>query len=304
MAKKKKEAWRIFDKPAKGDRVGEIFAPWGKKENFFTSSARAIGILGPRGKRARQRSVPGISGSGRVDKETPGIAGSGRRAGDVPDVSGRRRDRSKSDIPDIAGSGGKNRGVPDIGGDGRTGDVPDIGGQRNIKDRDKVPGIGAAGKRGKDAGLPDIGGDGLDDNVIQISGAIGTERKRKRKGQDKRPGLGGDGGWNTGTGFRAMTQQEEAEYMLFVRRVDQVGIPMTRSMQSSWQANIMLDKMKVEELWNTPIGAEVQRLYGAKGADLDQPADDRPRRQFIPQEERKSNGLLDRLKSLWGKVFD
>jgi hypothetical protein len=268
-----------------------LFEKWGSKDNFFTLSGSAARAFGGNGKSKRQGQSASIniSGAGSLDRDAPQIAGGGRASRKVPDIGGRRRDRRKRSVPDVGGAGQvASRDVPSIGGGGLSErGIPSLGGRAKGK-KERIPGVSGAGKASRDA--PSLGEDPYKGKKQppDISGRVGPWQGRRR---ERAAGVVGSIAAQVGR-FRPLSDKEEAEYSLFVRRAHQAGYEVGPWQTSSWRADLMLQKYDAEDLWRNDIGQEIQRRYGTKGADLDLPPEDRPKRGFVRErEEPKDEGV-------------
>lgn len=263
----------------------EIFAP-NSKENFFRLTGPAARVFGTNDRKRRQKASLNISGAGSLDRSAPQIAGSGLASRDVPDLSGRKRDRRKRRVPGISGAGSRDQGIPSIGGSAAASrGVPSLGG-RNKRRQERVPSIGAGGKASRDA--PSLGGNAK--GVPDISAAVGAGKRNRLKdvnlfiGRQVRSVAASVGG------FSALSEAEQNEMDLFVRRASQAGYQVDRSQRLSWSADLMLGKYEAADLWKTDIGQGIERRYGTRGEDLDLPEADRPKRGFVPEDEEVREG--------------
>jgi len=268
-----------------------LFAKWGDKDNFFTlrgGAARAFGGNGKKQRRGQSASI-NISGAGSLDRDAPQIGGSGRATRKVPDIGGRRRDRRKRKVPDVGGAGQvASRDVPSISGGGQASrGVPSLGGRAKGK-KERIPSVSGAGKASRDA--PSLGEDPYKGKrqPPDISGKVGPWQGRRR---ERTARVVGAIAAQVGR-FRPLTEKEEAEFGLFISRAHQAGYEVGSWQTASWRADLMLQKYDAVDLWRNEIGQEIQRRYGKKGADLDLPPEQRPKRGFVRErEEPKDEGV-------------
>jgi len=282
-------------KPKKRDFSKELFARPGAKENFFTLTGRARSAFGA--KNWREPNI-NISGAGAVDRKAPNIAASGPATASVPDLGsarGSRRDR-RSRVPAISGGGRATDGaVPQIGAGGsRRGRAPDLGrapGGRRRKTR--VPSLGG---RGDDDAVPRLGGNAP--GTPMISGAVGASGDFRTARARAQTIIGRRVGWLArATGrFAPLTNEQEDEFDLFLRRAVDAGHDVSNRTVLSWKADVMVGKMDAEDLWRTDVGEDIERRYGRRGEYLDLPEDERPTVGFIRERpERKDAGIAPSL---------
>jgi len=271
------------------DWAKEMFARPGSKENFFTLSGLAGRVFG--GGKWRDPKLD-ISGAGKVDRTAPQIGAAGSVASKgVPDISGRSgaRARSRSRVPDIGGSGGRGSDAPQIGAAGsKSGQAPDLGRPKGGRRKRKSPDLGT----GRDRGVPALGGNAA--GAPDISGAVGAQSRIKRGGRQASTVLGGRIARTVqATGrFRPLSDQEEDEFNLFIRRSMDAGHDVNNRTILSWKADVMIGRMQTEDLWLTDVGREIELRYGRKGEYLDLPEAERPKVGFIREEEEtKEDGV-------------
>lgn len=152
MSKKKRNDLLGLDDHKQQDfNIRTLFAKKGSKDNFFSSSPRAMILVR---RHDGSEATFNISGAGHVDSGSPNIAGGGPVTPGIPDISGQTRARRRG-APQISGAGGVQADVPSISGGGRTDKrVPDIGGHGNAYGTD-VPDISGSG--GESSNVPLIG---------------------------------------------------------------------------------------------------------------------------------------------------
>lgn len=294
MARKKKAKKEDFSK--------SLFAKAGSKENFWTLTGRMGSLFGGRDK---SRDKLNISGAGLPDRDAPQIGGGGVVKGKAPDISGRQRDQRAGRVPDIGGAGSVRSTIADIGGGGDTNTkTPSLGGPPKVgrrKPKGKVPSIGALGKTSdkvpslggvKEAGVPDIGAAG--------PGKTGKGAKRVERGILRLSTVVG--------GFRALSDDEETEFNLFIRRSMAAGLDVGNRNIHGWKARVMLQQMTVDDLWKTDAGQDIERRYGRKGEYLDLPEAERPKIVVPEVEETKEAGVRPSAravgKDIAGRIFN
>lgn len=244
------------------DHANTINSKWGSKDNFFTGGRAIWDKISPKRRGKRRSSDASIISSYADRRDVGGVpaigAGGGRsrkqRRG-VPQIAASQIGPGRERVPNISGAGAASTTAPAIG----SGSV-EVGG------------------RSRERSAPVLGG-----YAVAEGNSPGGASKRYRRTPR---------GILAQFGFRKLAPEEERELDLFLRRAHQAGHEVPYRQWMSWRASIMLDEITVMDLWNGPIGQDIQRRYGAMGQELDKPEAARTPGQVVqPEEETREAGV-------------